>query len=379
MRIRSHKLKTGRFDNFFSDVEDRWNYRDMIAHPDWRTEWISFDCCLYVPEQERIYCGITSFDADIFYAYDRKSEGFVDCNYKSIRDPYDAKFHRSLVRYQKDGCLYAAVALLHDVDRYWEAPGGAIVRFDPATGKIEKIGIPIPHVYIQSVCLDQNAGILYGQTFTPERLVRFNIPARTGEDLGPIGSGLEMAQGENIELDDDGCAWFAWNVTRAWQRKPGLESNRLCKFDPRKGHINFFNTGLPNPDGSFGFTKVEGIFNLGQEDLFPSGGNGSIYRIDIATGTATYIGMPVSGRQSRLASLRLAPDGFAYGVTGREGHCEVLRFDPKTGKYKLLGEVFDEDSRCWQIHDVAITDDGTMYACENDNPYRSGYLWEIKL
>ncbi len=33
----------------------------------------------------------------------------------------------------------------------------------------------------------------------------------------------------------------------------------------------------------------------------------------------------------------------------------------------------------YQCHDIVATDDGVIYACENDNPYRSSYLWEIRL
>ena len=30
-------------------------------------------------------------------------------------------------------------------------------------------------------------------------------------------------------------------------------------------------------------------------------------------------------------------------------------------------------------HDIVMTADGVLYVCENDNPYRSSYLWEIKV
>jgi hypothetical protein len=101
--------------------------------------------------------------------------------------------------------------------------------------------------------------------------------------------------------------------------------------------------------------------------------------VDLETGIGAYLGTPVADRRSRLASLCLGPDGAAYGVTGRDGECEVIRFDPRTDKYDLIGPVIDGDARCWQVHDVAMTRDGTLYAGENDNPYRSSYLWEITL
>lgn len=380
MEIRALKLRDEHFNNqWFDKVQDHWEYEDFKADSSWRKNWISIDGALYNAEDDRVYLGITSFDADIFRAYDRKSGTFIDLGYSRVADPYDAKFHRSMTWWNKDGCLYAAIALLHDIDHYWDAPGGAIVRYDPKTGSLEKIGIPLPHVYIQSICLDQERGVIYGQTFTPERMIRFDIATCQSQDLGPLSSAMVMAQGENIELDDNGCAWCGWSLTRAWQDLPGVDSHRLCKFDPKTEKIRYFDTGLPKPDGSYGYVKVEGIFNLGTGCLYASGGNGSLYRVDTETGKATYLGTPVPDRRSRLTVLRLGPDGAAYGVMGRDGKCEVIRFDPQTEKYELIGPVVDGDTACWQVHDITITPDGTIYACENDCPYRSGYLWEIRL
>ena len=380
MEIKALKLQDVSYGNqWFDEAEDRWEYNDYLADPAWRVGWISMDCAYYNEDDDRVYLGITSFNADIFRAYDRSSGEFLDLGYSQLAHPQDAKFHRSLVKWDKDECLYGAIALLHDIDRYWEAPGGAIVRYDPKNGEIEKLAVPLPHNYIQSICLDQEKGIIYGQAFTPERFFKYDLNLGESKDLGPMGSGADMAQGENVELDDDGNVWFGWGVTRAWQSGSGVDKFRLAKYVPAQDAIKFLDAGLPNPDGSYGYTKLEGLFNLGTGGLFASGGNGSLFRIDTETGMGTYLGTPITDRRSRLASLRLGPDGAAYGVTGRDGKCELLRLDPKSERYELLGPVADGDANCWQVHDLAITTDGVIYACENDNPYRSGYLWEITL
>ena len=153
MKVTALKIKDRHFSNWHSEVENRWNYDDLIADPAWRTDWISFDSCLFVAEQNRLYIGLTSIEGDIFWFFDRASRSFVSCEYKKLNHPFDAKFHRSLLRRNKDGCLYAATALLHDIDRFWEAPGGAIVRYDPASGKLEQIAVPLPHIYIQGIFL----------------------------------------------------------------------------------------------------------------------------------------------------------------------------------------------------------------------------------
>jgi hypothetical protein len=380
MKIQAHKLFDNKFGNqWFDEIDDHWEYQQFKADPNWRRGWISFDCCYYDLDGRKVYLGITSFDADIFRCFDPTSGEFLNIGYASIAHPQDAKFHRSLVKWERDGCLYGAIALLHDVDKYWEAPGGAIVRYNPETGEMKKIAVPLPHIYFQSICLDHSKGILYGQTLTPERMVRFNLNTYRSDDLGPIGSGIDYGQGENIELDDEGCAWCGWTVTRAWQNSAGEDRNRLCKFDPVQDRIIYYDGGLQRPDGKYGYAKVEGIFNLGGDHMYCSGANGSLFRLDTVSGNAHYLFTPITDRSSRLASLRLAADGAAYGIIGREGHCQVLRFDPRSEKYELLGAVSDGQDSAWQIHDLCISPEGVIYACENDNPRRSGYLWEIHL
>lgn len=378
LTIRTLKLKDRRFNNWKSEIEDRWDYDDMLADEGRRKDWISFDCLCYYEENDTVYAGLTSFDADIFWGYDRKKNAFVPTGYERVADPYDAKFHRCLLKYK--GCLYGAVGLLHDIDRYWDAPGGAIVKFDPKTRAIEKIGVPVPHAYIQSIILDESRGIIYGQTFTPEKLFSFDLNTRKSKDIGPVGSGLAMGQGQNMVLDDDGNVWGAWGVTRAWQNAPGIDSFRLYRYRPDWEKIEYLKTGLPNPDGSHGYVHVESLFNFSAGMLYASGGKGSLYRIDPSSGKAEYLFTPISDRPSRLASMAQADNRYAYGVIGGEGRTELLRFDIENETFDLLGELKDAGGiSCWQIHDIIALPDGTLYAAENDVPDRSGYLWEIRI
>ncbi len=377
MKVKAYKLKDVKFPNWFTEVENNWHYRVFVNSHQWKDGWISFDCAVYLEEAHCLYLGLTSFSGDIFYGFDTEKKRFFSCGYERIKDKYDAKFQRSLEYFEKEKCLFGAVAQLHDIDNYYDAPGGALIRYDPFKNYIEKLCIPFKHVYIQSIVLDRKNGYIYGLTLIPEFLFRYEISTGKILELGPVGSCYGFAQGENIEIDDEGCVWCGWNILRPWQSQPGPDANRLCKYDSEKGRIIYFENGLENPQGK-GFVKVEGLFNLGG-NLFASGGNGSIFKVDKESGSGQYICTPVRGRRSRIASLRMAPDGYAYGVAGRDGMCRLIRFDPASGKYWLLGEIFSGQDWCWQVHDIAITKDLVIYACENDNPFRSSYLWEISL
>jgi hypothetical protein len=382
MRIRSLKLQDAQFGNrWFDEVEHRWDYDDFLANKDWQQGWISFDCALYRREEDRVYLGITSFDANgIFKAFDRKTDQFIDLGYHRVADTFDAKFHRSLVA-GPDGWLYAAPALLHCPDKYLLAPGAAIVRYDPAGGRIEKLGVPLPHVYVQSLAIDARRAMLYLLCFAPEYLASYDLGTGQARILALLGSGYGgMAQGENIVLDDEGCVWSGWLLTRAWQNEPGPDAYRLAKYDPRQDRMVFFQKGLPLPDGKYGYAKTEGLFNLGDGMIYASGANGSLYRVDPASGEAEFLFTPTPGRRSRLSSLLKTEEGVAYGVTGRDGNCELMRVDYRSGKFEKLGRIADESGAAmYQCHHLIATPDGVIYACENDNPYRSSYLWEITL
>jgi len=187
-----------------------------------------------------------------------------------------------------------------------------------------------------------------------------------------------MAQGENIVLDNNSCLWANWSLTRAWQSDPGPDAVRLCKYDPVQEQMVFFQKGLPRPDGKYGTAKAEAYFNFGDGFVYASAGNGSFYRIDPETGDATLLFTPTPDRRSRLSSMVKTEDGVAYGITGRDGNCEVMRVFYKNGTFEKLGPVATpEGDTMFQCHDIVATDDGVLYACENDNPYRSSYLWEI--
>jgi len=382
MKVRSHQLASRAFpsDYFEREVANRWNYQDFLDRPEWGRDWISFDGVVSHEQSNRIFCGLTRFDGDVFYAWDRTAERFESLGFDRVMDRYDAKFHRSMELTRDGSALYLATALLHDVDRYHEAPGGGIYRHETATGKTEKLGIPIPHNYIQSSVLDEKRGVIYSLHFTPEWLSAFDLSTGKSRELGPISGGMQMAQGENLVLDDDGCVWCGWNATKAWQSTLGTDIARLCKYDPTAGRIVYFPHGLPNVDGSHGFTRVEGLFNLGTGVIYASGGNGSLFRIEPKTGQSTFLGTPIPDRRSRLTSLALHSDGFAYGITGRDGSCQLLQFDPQTETYKLGGPISDADGEAmFQCHDVTITPDGVLYAGENDHASCSVRLWEITL
>lgn len=378
IQVRAHRLNTVRFEGYYDIMEHRWNYDSFFEEEnrDWLKSWVSVDCVLADDERNVVWCGLTNFAGDIFHVFDRATGQFESLNFPAVGDPYDAKFHRAL-EFDGEGNIWAATALLHDIDRYLDAPGGAIVCFDPDARKIEIVARPLPHVYIQGITIDRERQLIYGQTFTPEHAFVFDLQTRKFKDLGTVGSGFAMGQSETLAIDRRGTVWGTWNVTRAWLNTPGNDQFRLWNYHPDHGRINFLDYGLPTLSGHFGFAHADGVHAGPDGAIYMGTAEGLLCRIDPDDHSVALIGKP--GPHRRLAAMANGPDGMLYGAAGRDGAATLFRFNPANGVLEDLGLIYDPvlQERAFQLHDMTIAADGTIFAGENDVPYRSGYLWEI--
>lgn len=378
IRVRAHQLNAARFKGFHDTVEHRWDYSDFLREENssWLKHWTSFDCLLADEERNVVWCGITNFATDIFYVFDRETEHFESLDYPSVGDRYDAKFHRSL-EFDGAGNIWAATALLHDVDRYLDAPGGALIRFNPDTRDIQIVDRPKPHVYIQSMTIDRERGLLYGQMFTPEYVFVYDLETFKFQELGVVGSGFAMGQSQTLAIDRTGTVWGTWSLTRAWLNTSGSDQFRLWNYHPDHGRIRFLDHGLPTLSGRDGFAHADGVHAGPDGAIYMGTAEGLLCRIDPDDHAIAVIGKP--GPHRRLAAMANGPDGMLYGSAGQDGTANLFRYDPARDSLEELGMIYDPvlHERAFQLHDMVITSDGTIYAGENDVPYRSGYLWEI--
>lgn len=122
-----------KFDNWKSEVLDRWTYDDFVRDPQYKKKWISITSLAYHQPSDAVYLGIGSFSAELLWKFDRKAKTITSCGYEKVGEPFDAKFHRSL---ELDGnTLYGGVALFHDIDKQFTAKGGRLVKYDINTGE----------------------------------------------------------------------------------------------------------------------------------------------------------------------------------------------------------------------------------------------------
>src|SRR4030095_325324 len=92
--VKAHILRNHRLEGWEDKIVGRWHYRDLLADPNWRQGWISFDTVTFNPDDSQVYCGLNSMDGDLLYKFDPDTERFTSLNTQRWADEFDVKIHR---------------------------------------------------------------------------------------------------------------------------------------------------------------------------------------------------------------------------------------------------------------------------------------------
>ena len=376
LKVRTHKIYDAHFDNWEQEVQDKWVYDDFVADPLYSKEWISVTSLAYHEKSDAVYIGIGSFSKELLWKLDRRTGKVESMGYENIGDRYDAKFHRSL---EIDGdVIYAGAALFHDPDKQFVAKGGRIVRYDIETGKFEFLGLPCPRIYIQSMALDRERKMLYGFGASPEVFWKFDLNTMEGGPVAYISSGAEFIEAHNPVIDDRGRVWGTYGILRAFAYDVGPDSVRLFCYDPETDTVDFTKISLPNgKDGSKSIPDHS--MNGGDGYLYFGLTRGALMRFDPETREVKTLYENAEGR--RMAGMCIGKDGNLYLTTGEEDEIvKLVCYDLKNETVLWEKPIETEDGeRPMRIHHMISAADGTLFAGENDNHHRSGYLWEISV
>ncbi len=321
---------------------------------------VAFTSLLYNQADGLVYCGITAYDADIFYTFNPQTGEFTSLGWAEVGEKYDVKVHRSLCM-DNDGVLYGATACLHDVTQRLKAPGGKLFSYDPATGELKLLCTPIEYDYIQTITLDPERMLLYGQTYPVANFFKYDIAENEVTNFSYIGSSTHISA-----LDDNGCFWGCYR----------LRGNYLFSYDPDADEITWFDHGLPND------AAVDGMINGGDGYIYVGSTGGELIRLDPATAECEYLGKPYP--EGRMPGLTVGDDGLIYGSAGNAREADMAKlfcYDREERSFTHLANLYDAelDTGCYYSHDITALDDSTFYIAETDNPARSGYLWECRL
>jgi sugar lactone lactonase YvrE len=359
-KVKAHKLRDARVPTEAAPPGEKRDYHWRQTTEPWSSQLIAFTSVLFEPGEGLIYCGLTSFNADLLYTFDPNTGAFESLHYNQVKgsERYDVKIHRSLVQ-DDDGTIYAATAGLQPHDLRLDAPGGKVLRVDPKTKKIEVLGIPVPYDYIQTIALDKGRKVIYCNNYPVWQMASFDLKSRRSTYLG-IGS-----LGHRAFCDQDGNVWGSFD-----------DSHRLFKYNPDDGFTKFEVT-LPKMNGSPVNWGVA-IPAPDERAIYLGTAGGGLWRMDPDTAETTYLGKPLA--DDRVEGLVFGQDGLLYGAGGWH-ETGLFAYDRESKKLHDLGPIYDPDinERCIIPHDMCLTDDGTIYPGETDNSARTCYLWECRV
>ncbi len=402
LEVRSYPLRDVVLSGWREKIAGRWHYRDLAADPVWRHGWISFDAVTFNPGDGKVYCGLNSLDGDLLYRFDPEQAKFEGLHTQRWTDAFDSKIHRTLLLNPQDDNFYFATSLLHDADQQHEASGGKLVRYDWKQDRYDILGIPAPHLYVQSIAMDYSRGIIYGFTYPAEMVFRHDVGTGRTRILGYVGNAIMFAQPHNAVVDRHGWLWGTYAETRAWDETPGPTPIRLFKYHPEEDRFHWLDHGLarkvereqlcPDPPTllkampdmtesrhkqDYGF--CDSMVYDGGRYIYAGSVAGVLSRIDIETNRVEKIANVMES--GRLPALIFGPDGYLYGGGGMKSRTALCRLDPRTHQLELWNDLVDSRSgtRPARIHELCVATDGTIFLAENDNHERSSYLWSARL
>lgn len=372
-KISHYKIYDRKYTNWWTEVHNNWVFDDMIAHEEYRKEWISITSVASDDRNNDIYLGIGSFANELLWKFNRQTKEITSMGYEKIADKYDGKFHRSL-ELDYDGSLYAGIALFHDLDKQFEAKGGKLIKYNTKSGEFTDLGIPAERIYIQSIALDKKRKVIYGFGATPEVFWKHDLKKGESKFIAYIGNSAEICQAHCPVIDDKGRVWGTYGIIRAFEMEPGSDSIRLFNYDPDTDKMEFLNYGLPSILGDKG--KPDTALNGGDGYLYFGTVGGSLVRLNPENGEIKLLGKPCT--KSRMGALARSRDGLLYGIAGECGEIVLFSYDTKKEEFIDIVPFYDKQAGISpeRIHNMVITDDNVIYAGENDNNTRSSYLWE---
>ncbi|MCF7837224.1 MAG: hypothetical protein K9N49_01195 [Candidatus Marinimicrobia bacterium] len=334
---------------------------------DMKRDYVAFCSLLWHPGEQRLFCGVTAMDSNVLAKFNPATGRFEPLDYRPIAESFEVKVHRSL-ELGADGTVYGATSCLYGLDQRRLAPGGALFRIPPG-GTPQKLAVPLPHDYIQTITLDDQRGLIYGLTYPVFNFFVYHLATGEVENHGFMGSITHISA-----IDDDGGFWSTWDNVHHY----------LFRYDPATRDITYFRHGLPNAKAEAnmmypGAGPVDCMINGGDGFLYIGTTGGQLCRLNPKTAEVTYLGKPAA--TTRLPGLVLWHDSLLLGAAGdNEGGC-IFSYDRETGAFRLLGPVHDAQSNrtLFRVHDLRLADKTHAFVAETDVPDRSGYLWECEL
>jgi len=331
---------------------------------EFRRRYYAFTSLAFHPQTGKIFCGTTNFSNDVLHTFDPRTGEFAHLGYPAFGEKFEIKIHRSLA-IGGDGLVYGATSCLHGIKELAQGPGGKVFRYDPAARRFERLVIPAPQQYVQTISLDWARNMIYGLTYPVFNFFAYSLERDAVVYQQYMGSIAHLGA-----IDDAGGYWGTWG-----------KGHGLFRYDPDRNAVKFFDHGFPVKCDSLMYADagpIDVALNGRDGWLYVGHEKGELYRLNPQTGELTYLAKPLPGY--RLPCLAAGEGGLLYGAGGTDNHCNVFAYDRATGHYTVLTDLRDEASGewCFRTHDMVQVGQ-SLFVGETDNPKRGDYLWEVGL
>jgi len=229
--------------------------------------------------------------------------------------------------------------------------GGHLFSFDPATKKMDDLGIVARGQGINCIAIDSVRGKIYGVTYPAGHLFSFDLKTKAIKDFGEVMTPWRVKDLGRVSwrgvpkvlmIDDAGTVYFSTYY------RTEIE---MAKQELMKG-------------GSSTYSSLEG---------------GRIYRLGYGEEKAVFTGAVIPA-QTGMDSDPIYENGIASAIRARDGGfwCGTIndgflfKFEPSTSTVINKGKAF----QYWNLKSLAYGDDGKLYMLggrDEDNSWIMSY------
>jgi hypothetical protein len=313
-----------------------------------------------------IYGGTTGDKGHLFFRFDPATRSVTDLG-RLVKSgtqlhtrsrPIEQKIHHALVS-APDGAIYGGTGQNVAIGGPWyktdEDEGGHVFRYDPASGKCEDLGIPVPHEWIINLTSNVEWTILYGMTYPLNHL--FSVDLRSG-GLRMVGQVRGVTTGDSGASHEIICD-LAGNVYGS------CGEGYLFRYEPERGEV--VETDIRLPGGS---VRIDALARDAKGLIYGAcWESGHLFSFDSSEQKVTVLGQPNPG--PRLPALVFGADGLLYGAAGGGDQYNtrtafIFSYDPRSGKVAEVGDIYDPAAgiRGQRMHAMTVGLDGLLFAGE---------------
>ena len=241
-----------------------------------------------------------------------------------------------------------------------DAFNGNLITINPATGSASVVG-PLGVGQIPSLAVNPLTGIIYagGGAGLPDI---FTVNPATGDATFLGDTGLGIAAVEGLDFNATGTLYASVNIAGG----AGTGADHLAIINKTTGAATVVGsfgscTGVTIPSTGEGSCTIEGMAgiafdaagNLWGSHRVAAAGSPGLYRINVATGAATFVAPFLDGSggspSGGVASLQFACSGTLYGgtafpVSPATDGGDLITINAATGAFTTIGKAVQDAS-----------------------------------